>query len=101
MGNPRNGFRDGSHNGTGYGFGNCLTTLEKIYKDECKYSGRNNNFDHKLGIFYDMCSKANVPPDAYKTTYSTMLQGSALDYYHTNIKPRVPTARFEDMYAVT
>ena len=48
-----------------------------------------------------MCSKVNVPSDAYKTAYSTMLKGLALDYYHTNIRHQVPTARFEDMYAVT
>ena len=30
-----------------------------------------------------------------------MLQGSALNHYHTNIRPQVPTAQFEDMCAVT
>jgi hypothetical protein len=32
-GNTGNGFRDRPHNGTGHGFGNCIATLEKIYKD--------------------------------------------------------------------
>ena len=60
---PREEFYNGIGHGTGYGFGNCLATLEKIYKDECKYSGRKDNFDHKLGIFFDLCLKANVPPN--------------------------------------
>ena len=42
--------REGSRGGTGHGFGNCLATLEKIYKDDCKYSGRKDNFEHKLGF---------------------------------------------------
>ena len=73
--NPGNGNnRDGFHSGSGNCFGNCLATLEKIYKEDCKYSGRNDNFDHKLGIFYDLCLKANVTTsEAYKAAYSTML----------------------------
>jgi hypothetical protein len=42
-------------------YGTSLATLEKMYKEEYKYSGHGDNFDHKLGIFSEMCMKANVP----------------------------------------
>ena len=72
-GNLEDGPREGPRNRTGHGFGNCLATLEKIYKDDCKYSGRKDNFEHKLRIFFDLYLKANVPPEAQKAAYSTML----------------------------
>jgi hypothetical protein len=100
-GNFEDGPREGPRGGTGHGFGNCLATLEKIYKDDCKYSGRKDNFEHKLGIFFDLCLKANVPPEAQKAAYSTMLRGPALDHYHTNLRHRVQTARFEDLCGTT
>jgi hypothetical protein len=31
-----------------------LTNLAKLYIDEVKYSGENNNFDFKLTIFTDL-----------------------------------------------
>ena len=100
-GNFEDGPREGPRGGTGHGFGNCLATLEKIYKDDCKYSGRKDNFEHKLEIFFDLCLKANVPPEAQKAAYSTMLRGPALDHYHTNLRHHVQTARFEDLCGTT
>jgi hypothetical protein len=32
-----------------------LANLAKLYTDEAKYSGKNNNFDFKLIIFIDLC----------------------------------------------
>jgi len=29
--------------------------------EDNKYSGEDNNFDFKLTIFYDLCSRADVP----------------------------------------
>jgi hypothetical protein len=72
-----------------------LATLKKIY------SGRNDNFGHKLGIFYDLCLKANITPEAYKAAYYTILQGPALDHYHTNLRHYTHTARFEDLCGMT
>jgi hypothetical protein len=89
MNDPRDGLNTGPYGetgGTGHNYRNYLTTLEKIYKDDSKYSGRNDNFDHKLGMFYDLCLKANVPPSARNIVYSTMLRGPALDHYYTNLR---------------
>jgi hypothetical protein len=32
-----------------------LVNLAKLYTDEAKYSGENDNFDFKLTIFTDLC----------------------------------------------
>ena len=32
-----------------------LANLAKLYTNEAKYSGKNNNFDFKLTIFTDLC----------------------------------------------
>jgi len=32
-----------------------LVNLAKLYTNEAKYSGENNNFDFKLIIFIDLC----------------------------------------------
>jgi hypothetical protein len=37
-----------------------LTVLAKLYTENMKYSEKNNNFDYKLIIFYNFCSKAYV-----------------------------------------
>ena len=104
MNDPRNGPNNGPYRetgGTGHSYGNCLATLKKIYKDGYKYSGRNDNFDHKLGMFHDLCLKANVPPTTKNLVYSTMLRGPALDHYHTNLRHRAQTASLETLYSVT
>ena len=95
------GLRNGYNDGNGYGFGNCLSTLEIIYKDEYKYGGRKDIFDLKVGIFHEMCMKANVPPTAKCAAYSTMLKGSALDHYYTDLRHRAQTVPFETLCGVT
>jgi hypothetical protein len=82
-------------------YGNSLATLEKMYKEDYKYSGRNDNFDHKLGIFYEMCMKANVPTRYRNAAYSTMLKGAALDHYYTNLRQHAQTAQLDDLTRVT
>jgi hypothetical protein len=42
-----------------------LANLAKLYTDEAKYSGKNNNFDFKLIIFIDLCQKANIPKQEF------------------------------------
>jgi hypothetical protein len=83
------------------GYGNSLATLEKMYKEDYKYSGRNDNFDHKLGIFYEMCMKANVPTRYRNAAYSTMLKKAVLDHYHTNLRQHAQTAQLNDLTHVT
>ena len=72
-----------------------------MYKEDYKYSGRNDNFDYKLGIFYEMCMKANVPTRYRNAAYSTMLKGAALDHYHTNLGQHAQTAQLDDLTHVT
>ena len=56
-----------------------------MYTEESKYSGENGNFDFKLTVFHDLCSRADVPQEARARAFSTMLRGLALDYYYSNI----------------
>jgi len=35
--------------------------LIKMYTEDNKYSGEDDNFNFKLTIFYNLCSRANVP----------------------------------------
>jgi len=37
-----------------------LATLAKIYTEESKYSRKDNNFNHKLTIFNDLCNRVNI-----------------------------------------
>ena len=60
-----------------------------MYTDESRYSGKNDNFDYKLVIFHDLCSRADVL-DSTKA-YPTILRGLALDHYYTSIKWAIQT----------
>ena len=68
--------------------GKELANLAKMYTEDSKYSGENDNFDFKLIIFNDLCSRANVPKDedTMAKAYPIMLCGLALDHYYTNLK---------------
>ena len=37
-----------------------LATLAKIYIEESKYSGEDNNFNRKLTIFNNLCDRVNI-----------------------------------------
>ena len=56
-----------------------------MYTEDTKYSGKNDNFDYKLTIFYDLCKRALVPKEALSQAYPTMLRGLALDHYYTTL----------------
>jgi hypothetical protein len=68
-----------------------LINLAKLYTDEQKYSGDNDTFDYKYGIFLSHCERTNVPREAYLKAFPTMLKGAALNYYYTscNLNPRI------------
>jgi hypothetical protein len=66
------------------GFGRELANLAKLYTDESKYSGENDNFDFKLTIFHDLCNRADIPQEAKPRAFPTMLRGLALDHYYSN-----------------
>jgi len=42
-------------------YGRDLATLVKIYIEESKYSGKDNNFNRKLTIFNDLCDRVGIP----------------------------------------
>ena len=67
----------------------------KIYTEDNKYSGEDNNFDFKLTIFYDLYSRANIPQEAKAKAYPIMLHGLALDHYYTNLKNVTITLLFD------
>ena len=66
-------------------YGKKLANLTKMYIDEAKYSGKNNNFTYKLTIFHDICGRAEISHEVKIKTFSTMLIGDTLDYYYANI----------------
>ena len=71
-----------------------MANLAKLYTNDAKYSGENDNFDYKLTIFMDLCGKANISYLGLSQAYLTMLQGLALDHYYTNLKNNLTGAPF-------
>ena len=71
--------------------------MAKLYTDEAKYSGENDNFDFKLTIFTDLCQKADIPKQEFSQAYSTMLRGLALDHYYTNLKSNPLSVSFDKL----
>jgi hypothetical protein len=67
-------------------FGREITNLTRLYTDEVKYSGEQDNFDFKFEIFQNYCLRAGVPKQAYTIAIPTMLRGLALKYYFTHLK---------------
>jgi Reverse transcriptase (RNA-dependent DNA polymerase) len=63
-------------------FSRQIANLEKIYKDEDRYSGQSDDsFDFKLDIFVTNCRRAGIPAEAYELAFPTMLTDLARDYY--------------------
>ena len=60
--------------------------MTRLYTDEVKYSGEQDNFDFKFKIFQNYCLRAGVPKQAYTIAIPTMLRGLALKYYFTYLK---------------
>ena len=53
---------------------------------EQQYSGteENDNLDHKLAIFQDLCRRVKLPPQEHVTAFPAILKGAASDHYHTH-----------------
>ncbi|SLM34183.1 integrase core domain protein [Lasallia pustulata] len=66
------------------GHGRELSNLAKMYTEESKYSRENDNFDFKLTVFHDICSRADVPEEAKAKAFPTMLRESNLFAYTTS-----------------
>jgi hypothetical protein len=81
--------------------GKELINLIRMYNDESKYTGPNDNFDYKLDIFHNLCSRASVPETAKAKAYPTMLTSLALDHYYTNLCNIARTLLFDQLYNAT
>ena len=67
------------------GYGRELANMAKMYTEDTKYGSEGDNFDLKLIIFYDICNRVDLPPEAYLKAFPTMLKGSALSYFYTDL----------------
>jgi hypothetical protein len=61
-----------------------IAFLNKIYRDEDRFSDPKDNFEFKLLIFFDRCSQMNLPKHAYLKAASIMLSDQTLTYYYSN-----------------
>ena len=59
-----------------------LFQLDKLYKEENKFSGTGDNFDLKLAIFHNKCRLVGLPPTAYIQGVESMLTGQALARFY-------------------
>ena len=55
-----------------------------MYTEKSKYSKEDNNFNHKLTIFNNLCDRVGIPQEAKIKGFPTMLRGIALDFYYEN-----------------
>lgn len=58
--------------------------LDKIYKDEDKFSGTGDSFHFKVIIFYNKYKQIGLPPNAYIYGASIMLSGHAQTHFYVN-----------------
>ena len=62
-----------------------MVMVTKMYTDDLKYTGHNDNFDYKLAIFNNVCKRANLPDCLKAIAFPVMLTSQALTYYFTNL----------------
>ena len=70
--------------------------LDKIYKEEDKFSGTGDNFNFKVTIFYNKYRQVRLPPNAYIYSTSIMLSDQAQTYYYANCSD---TSTFDQFYS--
>lgn len=58
--------------------------LGKIYKNEDKFGGPDDNFNSKVSIFYNKCREIRLLPNAYIYDASIMLSSQAQIHYYAN-----------------
>jgi len=79
-------------------YGKELANLAKLYTDESKYNGENDNFDFKLTIFTDLYQKADILKQEFSQAYSIILRSLVLDHYYTNLKSNPHSVPFNKLY---
>ena len=67
------------------GYAKEIENMEKLYKNDMKYSGNNDNFVHKLSIFHHFCDKSDISYEIRSKVFSSMFKGFAFDYYLINV----------------
>ena len=65
-------------------YGRDLVTLAKMYTEESKYSGEDNNFDYKLMIFNDLYDRVGIPQEVKIKGFLTMLRSITFNFYYKN-----------------
>jgi len=65
-------------------YGRDLVTLVKIYIEESKYSGEDDNFNRKLTIFNNLYNRVDIPQEVKIKGFPIMLYGIALNFYYRN-----------------
>ena len=69
----------------------------KMYTEKLQYGGENDNFDHKLKIFHNLCNHAGIPRIARNQAFPTMLQDIALEYYYDNFNNDIQPTPIDDL----
>jgi hypothetical protein len=67
-------------------YGREIAEITKMYTEEQKYSGsgEDESLDHKLTIFYDICSRVDLPQELYVKAFPAMLKGLAQDHFYND-----------------
>lgn len=63
-----------------------LIILDKIYKDDNKFSSMGNNFNFQFIIFLDNYKQVGLPAESYIKGAYIILLGQFQTYYYTNCK---------------
>ena len=61
-----------------------LVTLVKIYIEESKYSGEDNNFNRKLIIFNNLYNRVSIPQEVKIKGFLIILYSITLNFYYRN-----------------
>jgi hypothetical protein len=80
---------------TAVNYGRDLVTLAKMYTEESKYSGEDDNFDRKLIIFNNLCNRVGIPQKAKIKGFPMMLHSITLNFYYKN---KATYTTFNDIY---
>ncbi|POS85196.1 hypothetical protein EPUL_003123, partial [Erysiphe pulchra] len=64
-----------------------IANLTRTYNDEINYSGEtSDNFDDKLNIFMDYCTRFGISSQALHDSFPCMLKGMALTFYYNKCR---------------
>ena len=70
--------------------------MTKIYIKGQKYSNRQDNFNLKLIIFYNIYTRVKLLENTYKKALPIILKGYTLKYYYTSLIQK--NLKFNQLY---